>query len=549
MKEEDRLKYFFEDDTVSRICPGKKDVKRCGKNKKQKRTLLDSMKNLHNRFTRETKINISYTTFTRACPFWVVSPKAKDRDTCACKEHSNMELLVTALKTIGAIEERTPSEVLENTVCDKTNETCMMDKCVLCKNKIVNIKPIDEVNIKLFQWKTVTEEKVIKGVHKQVKRTVKEKEVTNIERIKRKFLQMFTKFKKHVFCLINQATFKKHIKENLKQNIMLMFQVDFSENYYLKYAKETQSMHFGASKQQISLHTGIRYHSESGMVKSKGFCTVSECLDYQSYGVWGHFEPILQETANLFPLTNTIHIFSDSPSSQYRNRWNIFLFKTLLPKYFPKLKIATRNYSEPGHGKGPMDGIGGTLKRRADERNLHGKDITSAEDFVNMFEDSKVMVLLVKRERIEAMKKFLDASVEIQPIANITKMRQITYSVNSKMMYGRSLSCKKCGENTLCPHYSIGSPLKDDPPKKKKETKRKPHVDDVYTSSEDDSPKSKKRREDRPIDGAGSSKQRFPYKALQASDIPGSSKQSDLEEATKSTPEITLRPGEFVLVR
>lgn len=34
---------------------------------------------------------------------------------------------------------------------------------------------------------------------------------------------------------------------------------DFSENYVCKFTEEVQAMHFGASKQQISLHTGVIY--------------------------------------------------------------------------------------------------------------------------------------------------------------------------------------------------------------------------------------------------------------------------------------------------
>lgn len=37
----------------------------------------------------------------------------------------------------------------------------------------------------------------------------------------------------------------------------VMVHVDFAENYDCKLNREIQSMHFGASKRQITLHTGI----------------------------------------------------------------------------------------------------------------------------------------------------------------------------------------------------------------------------------------------------------------------------------------------------
>ena len=60
------------------------------------------------------------------------------------------------------------------------------------------------------------------------------------------------------------------------------------------------------------------------------------------------------------PEIKTLYIASDSPTSQYRNKNNVFLTK----------KWAVENnidvhwiFTEAGHGKGPMDGVGSTIKR------------------------------------------------------------------------------------------------------------------------------------------------------------------------------------------
>lgn len=66
-------------------------------------------------------------------------------------------------------------------------------------------KPLEEFNIKLFRWKTVTEERTIRGVKRQVKKTVKDKEIINLDNIKRKFTLMVSKYKKHIFDLNHQA--------------------------------------------------------------------------------------------------------------------------------------------------------------------------------------------------------------------------------------------------------------------------------------------------------------------------------------------------------
>ena len=76
---------------------------------------------------------------------------------------------------------------------------------------------------------------------------------------------------------------------------------------------------------------------------------------------------------------NVIHMFSNGPSSQYRQKKNFFLFNKLLFDHgFSK---GTWNFFESGHGKGAADGIGAALKRAADDLVARGTDIPDAETF------------------------------------------------------------------------------------------------------------------------------------------------------------------------
>lgn len=72
---------FLERDDKSKVCPGSKDTRsRAGKIKRT-RYLSDTMENLHKKYNEESNIKLSYTTFTRFRPFWVIEPKLKERDT------------------------------------------------------------------------------------------------------------------------------------------------------------------------------------------------------------------------------------------------------------------------------------------------------------------------------------------------------------------------------------------------------------------------------------------------------------------------------------
>jgi len=86
-----RMQDFFEREDVSRMTSGKKQTLTRAKNKQQKRFLNDTVSNLHSKFLAENSdLKISYRTFCRLKPFWVIWPKEKNRDTCQCKTHENL---------------------------------------------------------------------------------------------------------------------------------------------------------------------------------------------------------------------------------------------------------------------------------------------------------------------------------------------------------------------------------------------------------------------------------------------------------------------------
>lgn len=85
-----------------------------------------------------------------------------------------------------------------------------------------------------------------------------------------------------------------------------------------------------------------------------------------------------------------IHYWTDSPSSQYRNR---FIFHVLANQQQHFGVHARWNYFEAGHGKGPCDGIGGTCKRRASEAVKQGKTtIQDAREFYKWATESGIAI-------------------------------------------------------------------------------------------------------------------------------------------------------------
>ena len=121
----------------------------------------------------------------------------------------------------------------------------------------------------------------------------------------------------------------------------------FSENYSCKHFEEIQSVHFGGSHAQVSLHTGMYYTANDG---NTSFCTVSSCNRHDPSGIWGHMTPILKKIRAEHPQISTVHFVSDGPTTQYRNKTNFWL-ASIVPRSLGFVHV-TWNFLEAGHGKG-----------------------------------------------------------------------------------------------------------------------------------------------------------------------------------------------------
>lgn len=85
---------------------------------------------------------------------------------------------------------------------------------------------------------------------------------------------LLKRYKKHAFNIRHHFAFCRRLQQNLKENECII-QIDFAENYIAKMETEIQSAHFGASKVQITLHTGV-YYVGGAENKATSFCSISD---------------------------------------------------------------------------------------------------------------------------------------------------------------------------------------------------------------------------------------------------------------------------------
>lgn len=361
--------------------------------------------------------------------------------------------MVSKLKALKVINAGTLDDLLKELCCDVRNENCLEGSCELCKKKEVQILDFDADELASYEkWKTKRVEVTVKGLKKLCHKTVKETIECKKGELLNAFKESIKSFLIHTRNIIHQYNSVDTIKKNLSSDEILIH-IDFSENYNCKYGREIQSAHFGGSKPQVSLHTVVMYHKSSKVVPVS-LCTLSEDLRHDPSAICAHLEKIIKEARHIVPNLKSVYFLSDGPSTQYKNKKMFYLMAKFITK---QLNVENLRwiYSEPGHGKGAPDGVGGCLKRTADNLVAQGRDIPNFTTLVQELTEncSGIQVLSIDSKRILEIDSTL--SPNIKPFKGTMSIRELTWSRNEEnVLQVRKLCCFKCTEN--CTHYGLG---------------------------------------------------------------------------------------------
>jgi hypothetical protein len=434
---------FLRDD-ISRMTTGIKNTVTRNQVKKQRRVLLDTIKNIHRKVLSEKDYCLAYSFFCKQRPFWVCPPKPLDHLTCLCKTHENFQFLVDKLFALKWIPSNNVEEIVEAVTCrpkEMSNDSkeCSYGQCPNCKGKQYPImgQPNDE-KVTYPQWclKKVDYEK--DGEKSVSSITVKETIESSELELVNSFQESLPKIKKHVFNIKWQYKIYREIRQNLSPSECLIH-IDFSENYNCKYAEEIQSVHFGGSHQQASLHTGVMYVLKDGVQQVVPFCTISTNRQHDPPGIWAHLDPILQLLKGEYPTVKILHFFSDGPATQYKQKGNFYMLSN--ETFRRGFDLVNWNFFEAGHGKGAPDGIGGAIKRTADRLVSHGKDIPDAKTLYDelLANETKIKLFFVESKSVERYTDALSA-LSIQTVKGTMKFHQVL-SLSPNKIKCRDVSC------------------------------------------------------------------------------------------------------------
>ena len=411
-------------------CQGVKIQSQKNKNKKQRLVLVKPLTELHLQYNSEVQKShmLSYRQFVRYCPFYVTQPKASDRNTCSCLDHENVKLLSEKLQQKG-LETARISPLFTSIVCSTDNRACMYRVCAKCCYTEVKVRtPEVEETVTWHQWirKPVSEEQ------KTYINFVKEEKNGTYSELLDLFNKKLDSLAKHHYNWLHQASVCRALKEKLREDEVVLH-VDFSENFSCKLNREVQSFHFGGSQKPQSTPAWLTQQlAHSHMPPYLHLFAMMRA-------VWAHLEPVLKDVNKNYskPLT-TLHVMSDGPVTQYRNKNNFFLLSSIL--YLSGFKQVTWNFSEKSHGKGAPDGVGGAVKRTADTSVQRGSDIQTPEDFYSLLAEkiSDIRYFWVSEEDI---RRFDDAVPEVVPAVKGTlAIHQVISTEPGKIMH-REISC------------------------------------------------------------------------------------------------------------
>ncbi|CAG9790692.1 unnamed protein product [Diatraea saccharalis] len=240
----------------------------------------------------------------------------------------------------------------------------------------------------------------------------------DLDELQKHLIDLTPSFKVHSFVKNSQAKAYEKDKEAVTKNkneVASLLQIDFLENYTCLAQDEVQSFHW--VQPQVTLFTISLWHS------GKHFPIV--IVSDNRHHTKDTIVPFLQRTLEELPDNiKEVHVWSNGPASQFKNRF-IAASLPLLEKISNKKIIW--NYFATSHGKGPVDGIGGALKRLVRSKVISRvENVFNAQQFTQVGNKySSVKVINVNEEEIERrfanlkLKDVFDAAVHVEGIAKI----------------------------------------------------------------------------------------------------------------------------------
>ena len=363
------VEMFYRQDDISRVMPGKKDclsILRDGnKTLFQKRLVLGNLKEIYQTFkSQHPSMKISFSKFAMLRPKeCVLAGASGTHSVCVCTIHNNVKLMMNGsmMASVTANEEVPVSHyghALAKMMCNPSLPKCHLGECPCCPGK----QPLREMLLKCYEESDVDEVEF-----KQWTSTDRSKLETMVEPLEdfvESFLEKLENLKRHDFIAKQQSQYLNKRKEGLVEGEVLVIG-DFSENFSFVVQDEAQSFHWNNS--MATLHPFVYYFKQDGEVNHNNFVLISDCHTHDTVAVHLFQRELMRHLSEKFQVLKAVIYFSDGCAGQYKNLKN---FCNLCLHEYDFGVPAEWHFFATSHGKGPSDGIGGTIKREATKASL-----------------------------------------------------------------------------------------------------------------------------------------------------------------------------------
>lgn len=365
------VKSFYESDDVSRCMPGQKDFVSVFENgtkvRKNKRLLLGNLREMYALFKeRHDGIKIGISKFCQLRPRNIILANASgSHNVCVCTKHQNVKLMIDAINlkklTAGVPNYQLEcyKDCLKQMTCIPSSSKCHLRKCNKCPgienlkaklNQLLEQNDIDEITYK--QWVSVDRDNL-------------ETMIGQADVFVDSLCEKLEILLPHSFIAKQQAAYLSERKSNLEKNEYIAV-CDFSENASFTIQDAVQGFHWNNS--QATLYPIAIYFKSDGKTQHTNFIIISDCLVHDSVAVHLFHRQLNVFLRKKFKTTpKKITYFSDGSAAQFKNKKNFINLCYHMEDFGCN---AEWHFFATSHGKGPSDGLGGTVKREARRASL-----------------------------------------------------------------------------------------------------------------------------------------------------------------------------------
>ena len=388
------------------------------------------------------KLKISKSSFYKLRPKHIRHSNCLKPNNCLCQKHENSTLLLRSLKKV-LTEPLTPSP-------DVFVKSYQTEEAV---KGLVDIVTATEVTVQ--QWQRVLDARDGKRRVKVVSTNMP------LSEFKDKFVQDFDKFSEHNARAKTQYTQLRQLKENLPAN-RIIIQMDFAENFTCASTDAVQSAYWNQAT--VTLHPCVVYYKEGEQLKHTSYVYVSHLNHHNSSMVIAILKALIKKDLQALISERGIemvHYITDSPYSQYCNR----VMFAAVANHKDLFGIGARwDYFESGHGKGPCDGIGGSVKRMAEQAGKHGTPMADADDFFKWASETcgAVNYTWIGQEEYDLAQKEVNMlQAQIAAVKGTGKLHAVRRGCDAHHVLWRDTSCNcipECGSECKWEECSLLPP-------------------------------------------------------------------------------------------